>query len=485
MLEVTQSNRRRRHSRARSTRPSNKSGHNARYHPVLWGIVLFSCIIGGIWILQVANHDSESPSSPPSVAPGIAQSLAPLELTGLSIKEQVATLREASIKLGKHLVTDFPRQAKSHVLLGNTYRQLGQSTQAVDCWHKALTLDAQRTDVYTYLAILAEEKGDAEQALGHWKKVLSLKPNLPGLRDSMANTLMTLKQWDNAIEVLHEEMQLSPHSARTHYLLGRAYSQQNLFREAASHYEKTIALDPNWTGAYYELATALMSSGQRNEAQHYRRLFRERKQQDKAGASYGYTEQEDLIKAKKTLTGLCAGAADLYQAAHQDALTLALLKRAVILDPNNLGGRKRLASRYQALGRLPEALVECEQIARLTPDDPVCQMLIGSLSMRMGRYTRAESAYQKMIILAPSLSAGYLELAKIYLKTGKNLPQAQNMAQQAVNMDPTAGNYYVLGLVYHKNGDKSSALKALKHALKLDPGNKTYQSTYNRLTLGE
>jgi superkiller protein 3 len=362
---------------------------------------------------------------------------------------------------------------------------LGQSTQAVDSWNKALALDAQRADVYTYLAILAEEKGDAEQALDHWKKVLSLKPNLPGLRDSLANTLMTLNQWDNAIEVLHEEMQLSRQSARTHYLLGRAYSQQNHFKEAATHYEKTIALDPNQTGAYYELATALMRSGQHEEAQNYRRLFRERKQQDKAGASYGYTDREDLLRAKDSLAGLCASAAYLYQTIRQDDIVLALLKRVVVLDPNNLGSRKRLAARYQALGRLPEALDECEQIARLTPDDPVCQMLIGSLSLRVGRYARAESAYKQMITLAPDLPAGYHELAKIYLKTRKNLSQAQSLAQQAVNLDPTAGNYYVLGLAYHENGDKSSALKALKHALRLDPGNQTYQKAYNQLTISK
>jgi tetratricopeptide (TPR) repeat protein len=411
--------------------------------------------------------------------------LTALELNGLTIKEQVAALRAASVKLGQRLVSDFPRQAEPYILLGNTYRQLGQSAQAVDSWHKALTIDAQRADVYTYLAILAEEKGDAELALGHWKKLLSLRPNLPGLRDSLANTLMSMNQWENAIEVLQEEMQLSPQSARTHYLLGRAYSQQNRFTEAATHYEKTIALDPNWTGAYYELATALMRSGQRETAQHYRRVFRGRKQQDKEGASYGYTDQEDLLKAKQTLAGLCAGAADLYQTIRQDEMVLALLKRVVTLDPNNLGVRKRLAARYQALGRLPEALSECEQISRLTPDDHICQMLIGSLSLRMGDYTRAESAYQKMIALAPKLSTGYHELAKIYLKTRKNLSQAQILAQKAVHLDPTAGNYYMLGLAYHENSDKSSAINALKRALQLDPGNQTYQSTYDQITLGK
>jgi len=415
----------------------------------------------------------------------VIQHLTPLELNGLTVKEQVARLRAASVELGQRLVTEFPRQAESHILLGNTYRQLGQSTQAVESWNRALTLDAQRADVYTYLAILTEEKGDTEQALGYWKKVLLLKPKLPGLRDSLANTLMSLNQWDNAIEVLNEELRLSPQSARTHYLLGRIHSQQNRFTQAASYYEKTIALDPNWTEAYFELATALMRTGQRRKAQDYLRLFSEHKQRDKAGASYGYTEQEDLLKAKKTLAGLCANAVDLYQTVRQDDMVLALLKRVIVLDPDNLENRKRLAARYQALGRLSEALDECEQIDRLTPDDPVCQMLIGSLSLRMGHYARAESAYKKMIKLAPRLSVGYQELAKIYLKTRRNLSKAKSLAEQAVGLDPTAGNYYLLGLTYYENGDKSSALKALKRALELDPVNQIYQNAYNKIAFVE
>jgi tetratricopeptide (TPR) repeat protein len=411
--------------------------------------------------------------------------LAPLELNGLIVKEQVAVLRTAAIELGERLVTEFPKEADSHVLLGNTYRQIGQSVKAVGCWQKALNLDPERVDVYIYMAILEEEKGNKEQALIHWKKVLSLQPTRPGARDSLANTLMSLNEWDTAIEILNEELTYSPQSARTHYLLGRAYSQREHFTEAATHYEKTIALDPNWTAAYYELATALMRLGQRETAQHYRRQFNERKKQDKAEAYYGYTEQEDLQKAKQTLAGLCAGAADLYQSIHQDALESALLKRIVTLVPNNLGGRKRLAARYQTLGRLPEALTECEQIARLAPNDPICHMLIGSLSVRLGHYTRAESAYQKMIALAPKLSTGYQELAKIYLKTRKNLSKALILAQQAVSLEPTAHNYYVLGLAHYENGDKSSSLKALKQALRLDPDNQTYQRSYSQLNLGK
>ena len=453
---------------------------------MFWGVILLLVAIG--ILLIVSRADRHAPTTEThTLAPAsrTVRPLEPLALEGLSIPEQIVVLHSSAIKLGQRLVAEFPQSPDAQVSLGNVYRQIGQSAQAVDCWNGALALDSRRADVYTFLAILAEEKGDAEQALDHWKKVLSLKPALPGLRDSLANTLMTLNRWDQAIEVLHEERKISPHSARNRYLLGRAYAQQNNFSKAASHFEETIALDPNWAQAYYELSTALLRCGQREEARHFRNVFTEKKKHTREDGAYGYTAQDDLFKAKQTLIGVCAGAATLFQNMNQGTLALALLQRIASLDPNDLAGQKRLAARYQALGRLPEALNQCEQIARLTPGDPTCQMLIGSLSLGLGRTVRAQAAYRQMITLAPNVSTGYVELAKISLRTGKDLAQARSLAERAVQLNPSAGHYYVLGLIHLRTGDKGAAVKALQQALQRDPANPTYQRTYDQLSSGQ
>ncbi len=89
---------------------------------MLWGIILLVSMIGILWILQVGHRDSEAPTPPPSADSRAILPLAPLELNGVRVKEQVAVLRAAAIELGQRLVTEFPRQAESYVLLGNTYR---------------------------------------------------------------------------------------------------------------------------------------------------------------------------------------------------------------------------------------------------------------------------------------------------------------------------------------------------------------------------
>jgi len=452
---------------------------------MLWVIIPLVPVIAALWIFRGEHHGAKTPTSAPASISRIELPLLSLPSDGLSAEAQVARLHGAAIELGQGLVTAFAQEAEAYVLLGNTHRQLGQSKQAVAHWQRALQLNPQRADVYTFLAILEEEKGNQAQALALWQKVLSLQPTRAGLRDSLANTLMSLNQWDRAQAVLTEELNYSPQSPRTHYLLGQTFMQRQAWAEAVTHYEKTLALDPNWTRAYYALATALTRSGRRQAAQHYRSLFRQRSQTPQELAGDGFTDQGDLLKAKQTLASLSIGAADLVQAQAQNSLVLALLKQAATLIPADQGTRKRLAAHYRAQGRFKEALAECEQIARLAPRDATSQMLIGSLSLQLRQYTKAESAFKRMIKLAPESSVGYRELARIYLNAREQATQARSLAQQAVAREPSAENHFVLGQAHHHNGDTDSALQAVQQAVQLDPLNQDYQRVYHQLRIGK
>ena len=246
------------------------------------GITLALLILGTAVLLLWTRGAAEPETARKPLAPRIEPPLISLELDGLSAETQTGLLRETAAQLAHRLVMAFPRTAEAHMLQGNTFRQLGQSAQALACWQEALALAPRRPDAYTYMAILAEEKGESAQALAHWEKVLALEPDHAGVRDSLAHTLMGLNRRDAAIEFLREELTLSPRSARTHYLLGQAHLREKRFPEAIDYFEKTLVLDPNFSQATDELATALVRSGRSQEAQLYRdKLQKRNKRQNK------------------------------------------------------------------------------------------------------------------------------------------------------------------------------------------------------------
>lgn len=407
-----------------------------------------------------------------------------LELEGLSPDEQTNLVREAASLLAQNLVQKFPLEPQAHILQGNTFRQLGQSNQALACWQRALTLAPQRSDVFTYMAVLAEEKGQLNEALGYWQKVIALEPTRAGVRDSLAHTLMGLNRYQEAKQTLEEELALSPRSPRTHYILGKIHLQQKQYPDAVPYYERALALDPNYPQACYELGTALIRSGRRREAKPYLQRFKAQARKRKENDLYGFTAQTDLLKAKRMLSDLATDAAALYQSVGRSGIGLDLLRQAVILDPNNVEKRKRLAARYRAAGHFSEALMQCERIALIEPNDPTCHMLIGSLSLQLKRYDRAKSAFSRMIDLAPRQAYGYRELARLSLKTNKNMQQAVTWARRAVSLEASANHYYILSLVCHRNGDIESAREAIQQALRLEPGNQTYRKTQLQMGLG-
>ena len=107
--------------------------------------------------------------------------------------------------------------------------------------------------------------------------------------------------------------------------------------------------------------------------------------------------------------------------------------------------------------------------------------MIGILSAYLERYDDSEEAFRKLITLAPHKSDGYRELARLYLKTGQNLPEAQSLAERAVALEAIATNYFVLGWACYTNGDNAKALPAIKRAIQLDPNNQQYRLLYKQI----
>jgi Flp pilus assembly protein TadD len=90
----------------------------------------------------------------------------------------------------------------------------------------------------------------------------------------------------------------------------------------------------------------------------------------------------------------------------------------------------------------------------------------------------AEQAFRKLIALGPRDSVGYRELARLYLKTRKDLREARQLAEKAVALEPVAANYFVLAWACDENGDTASARPAIKRAVELEPNDQQYQRLF-------
>lgn len=450
---------------------------------ILGGLLLCGVLVALLQVFSDPGQTTPTPSPAP-VRIRTEIPLPPLAIEGLPIPEQVALLRRETVQLAQRLVEQFPQQAQAHLLLGNTYRQVGQSDQARESWHYALRLEPRRADVFDNLALLAMEKGLFDEALTYWEKVQTLEPSYSGIRTNIGRMLVLSNRLDEAISVLQESAEQGSASVQTHYFLGQAYLHKRDYATAVPCYRQAMALDPNAPNPHYGLFTALVRLGRVQEAKPYQSTFKKLLSQSGGERPYGATAADDLNKAKQSYVTLATDASLFYRKSRRQPMAGALLEQALTLDPNCLDAHRKLAAHYQFTNQFPQALAQCEHIARLTPADPVCHMLLGTLALRLKRPARAEAAFRRMIDLTPSQSAGYQKLTQLYLQTGKNLSAAQALMKKAVAMDPSAGNHYLLGLTYHRTGDTEKARSALQSAMTLAPTNKTYRKTFNQLYAG-
>jgi len=92
----------------------------------------------------------------------------------------------------------------------------------------------------------------------------------------VVRTLYYARNYDQAIEQGQRAMQLDPNYVRTHFWLGRVYSQKGMHREAIAASEKILESMPDSTLGLTEMAYSLAVAGQRREARQILRRLEER-----------------------------------------------------------------------------------------------------------------------------------------------------------------------------------------------------------------
>jgi superkiller protein 3 len=402
------------------------------------------------------------------------------EPSKLSLKQKIAALEKEEMKLTQELMRDFPNSDESLVLIGELYRRHGNSIEAVKYWEKALHVNPRRFDVYRAIGLVAFEKEQYEKAVTAWKKALEINPDIRGLRNNLAQAFQGLGKHTEAIVELENEIKILPRSTLSHYLLGRAYLQLKEYDKAKKHYEMVVEIQPNHTRAYYGLASVSTRLKQPKKAREYLAMFKKTKVKDTDFTKGRDKAEIGIAVAPIALAAMAIGAEELYRARGNLQRAEELLKRAETLDPKNTMCLERLASLYQMSNRIPEAISQFEKIRKLQPKDPFCYLNIGILSNQLKRVADAESAFQKVIELAPKKSFGYRYLVRLYLSSNIRLPEARKLAEEAVGLEVTADNYFILSWACDMDRDRASALAAIEQAVKLEPGNPKYKQIYER-----
>jgi len=146
---------------------------------------------------------------------------------------------------------------------------LGEYAGAEEALLKALQLSPNNPQAESLLgwALMLQNKFD--EALLNFQKVLVREPQNALARINVGYICLKKHIFGEAIEHLSRAIRLDNDKKATlyaHFYLGLVYLERDMFEDAQTFFEKTIALGPNLIEAYYELGRAFWFNGQRDEA---------------------------------------------------------------------------------------------------------------------------------------------------------------------------------------------------------------------------
>jgi serine/threonine-protein kinase len=98
---------------------------------------------------------------------------------------------------------------------------------------------------YTLAGFLTNSRPDrTAEAVGYYRAALALRPDSPGVYLNLGNALKKQNDLDGAIACYAKATSLDANYAEAHYLLGRAWAEQNRYAEAKERYRLTLRLLP-------------------------------------------------------------------------------------------------------------------------------------------------------------------------------------------------------------------------------------------------
>jgi tetratricopeptide (TPR) repeat protein len=183
---------------------------------------------------------------------------------------------------------------------------------------------SKRPEIAKNIALIYIQEGKKEKALNAVDEALAENKNDPALLQAKADIYYEMDDIEKYDEIMKKIVEQRPDDPNLYYNLGVASEKNDKAEDAKKYYKKAIELNPEFVNAYINLSTAILSEEKEIV-----------KQMNELGMSDADQKKYDKLKEKKK---------KFYEEA------LPYLKKAIELEPNNLGAIQTLMNIHYQLG---------------------------------------------------------------------------------------------------------------------------------------
>ncbi|MEB3886065.1 tetratricopeptide repeat protein [Lyngbya sp. CCY1209] len=265
--------------------------------------------------------------------------------------------------------------------------------------------------------------------------------NTPAALLQRAEAFYAREQYDEAIAVCRQALQLQPDSAPVYVTMGNVAQARTQLDEAVRCYAKALELDPNFARAHANLGSMLYKQGKLEEAI----------------ASY-----QKALSLKPDLAPIYVNLARVLRQLGREADAREVERQASVLK-SQMGDATQLFHRgnqWAAAGQLPEAIASWQQAIAADPNLAEAYSQIGMIYRHQGKPKEAIPFLEKALELKPDLVAAHQHLCGIY-RDSADLAAARRAVDRYVqtcgDADPIMASIYAVS-IYQVSGLNRIAL---------------------------
>jgi tetratricopeptide (TPR) repeat protein len=264
--------------------------------------------------------------------------------------------------------------------------------------------------------------------------------------------------------------------ARNEFLQGRGLSDKLLGQECIPHFDKAIALDPDFASA--EMARANNSPTAKEFFDHLNKAVSLADKASEGERIFIFANQAgangDVAKQKEYLDKLVAAYPNderaqfnlgNYYFGQQDmGQAIEHYKKATELAPSYSPAYNILGYAYRQQGDYPKAEQAFKKYIELIPNDPNPYDSYGELLLKMGKFDDSIAQYHKALSVDPHFAPSHFGIAGDLMYSGKSdeaQVELQKMADQARNDGELRTAYFGMAVVAADNGKLDIALQQM------------------------
>ncbi|MEM9658856.1 MAG: tetratricopeptide repeat protein [Planctomycetota bacterium] len=392
-----------------------------------------------------------------------------------ALEAQVESLKQVQQAIASQLLNEYPDDFDALRVMDYVDADQGDVSNLIRRWRKCFEL---RPDSGEPLDQLARHFAGVEEyakAIELWYKALEVDDRFPELHRRIGEALLALERVDEAQAYAKAAIAADQRDGLAYYLLGQTLHAQGDLRGAKASFLQATRERPSDVDVWRALATICRQLDEEDDAANYQAHLQQLQPSANHGAPPANEIQLEVQRRRKNLARTCVDAGKVYAREKLPDRAAALWKRASRFDQQDVASRQLLAELHLERRQVREALRQFDELTEIDPDDPEHWRQVGFLQARLGRIDEAETAFGKIISMAPQSGVGYRSLAKLFLNTKREPQRALELAAKATELEPVADSYFVLGWSLAVNGNREQAAAPLEKATELDPENATYR----------